>query len=176
MIPSDIKFDGNATPPQFTDNADQVIERGTHIRVKIKGIRGEVGQMYAIATIKEDFLGYVFISLLSYSRLPLTVVTAHCSRLESCCYKREALQPATKTHESTKNQSDFQRKGKRKEHPRLKFIASQKPGTEDAQKTYFAETAIAFYSWHHAAYGVGKEKNNRRSKERKHKNAFDIIL
>lgn len=57
MIPSDIKFDGNATPPQFTDNADQVIERGTHIRVKIKGIRGEVGQMYAIATIKEDFLG-----------------------------------------------------------------------------------------------------------------------
>lgn len=59
MIPSDIKFDGNATPPQFTDNADQVIERGTHIRVKIKGIRGEVGQMYAIATIKEDYLGYV---------------------------------------------------------------------------------------------------------------------
>ncbi|THW39361.1 putative DNA-directed RNA polymerase II [Aureobasidium pullulans] len=57
MIPSDIKFDGNATPPQFTDNADQVIERGTHIRVKIKGIRGEVGQMYAIATIKEDYLG-----------------------------------------------------------------------------------------------------------------------
>lgn len=53
MIPSDIKFDGNATPPQFTDNADQVIEKGTQIRVKIKGIRGEVGQMYAIATIKE---------------------------------------------------------------------------------------------------------------------------
>lgn len=53
MIPSEIKFDGNATPPQFTDNADQVIERGTHIRVKIIGIRGEVGQMYAIATIKE---------------------------------------------------------------------------------------------------------------------------
>lgn len=53
MIPSDIKFDGNATPPQFTDNGSQVIEKGTHIRVKIKGIRGEVGQMYAIATIKE---------------------------------------------------------------------------------------------------------------------------
>jgi len=53
MIPSEIKFDGNATPPQFTDNGDQVIEKGTQIRVKIKGIRGEVGQMYAIATIKE---------------------------------------------------------------------------------------------------------------------------
>lgn len=60
MIPSDIKFDGNATPPQFTDNGDQVIERGTHVRVKIKGIRGEVDQMYAIATIKEDYLGRVF--------------------------------------------------------------------------------------------------------------------
>ncbi|KAL2352344.1 putative DNA-directed RNA polymerase II, partial [Cryomyces antarcticus] len=57
MIPAEIVFDGNATPPQFTDNADQVIEKGTHIRVKIVGIRAEVGQMYAIATIKEDYLG-----------------------------------------------------------------------------------------------------------------------
>lgn len=59
MIPSSIKYDGNATPPQWTDNADQVIEKGTHIRVKIKGIRTELGNMYAIATIKEDYLGYV---------------------------------------------------------------------------------------------------------------------
>lgn len=58
MIPPEVKYDGNATPPQCTDNIDQLIERGTHIRVKIKGIRGEVGQMYAIATIKEDYLGY----------------------------------------------------------------------------------------------------------------------
>lgn len=61
MIPSDIKFDGNATPPQFTDNADQVIEKGTQIRVKIKGIRGEVGQMYAIATIKEVITFHILI-------------------------------------------------------------------------------------------------------------------
>lgn len=53
MIPSDIKYDGNATPPQFTDNADQVIEKGTHIRLKVVGIRGEVSQMFAIATIRE---------------------------------------------------------------------------------------------------------------------------
>lgn len=57
MIPSSIKYDGNATPPQWTDNADQVIEKGTHIRLKIKGIRTELGNMYAIATIKEDYLG-----------------------------------------------------------------------------------------------------------------------
>lgn len=53
MIPADIKFDGNAAPPQWTDNADQVIEKGSHVRVKIKGIRSELGNMYAIATIKE---------------------------------------------------------------------------------------------------------------------------
>ena len=52
-IPSDLKFDGNATPPQFTDNAGQIIERGTHIRVKLVGIRTEVNQMFAVATIKE---------------------------------------------------------------------------------------------------------------------------
>lgn len=74
MIPSDIKYDGNATPPQWTDNAEQVIERGTHIRVKIKGIRGEVGQMYAIATIKEDYLGYVARLGLSFGGLPSYVV------------------------------------------------------------------------------------------------------
>lgn len=82
MIPSDIKFDGNATPPQFTDNADQVIERGTHIRVKIKGIRGEVGQMYAIATIKEDYLGYVLLLIGMPAPLHNTNDTALCSRPE----------------------------------------------------------------------------------------------
>ncbi|KAG8626918.1 hypothetical protein KVT40_005863 [Elsinoe batatas] len=57
MIPPEIKYDGNATPPQFTDNEDQVIEKGTQIRVKIKGIRSEVGQMFAVGTIREDYLG-----------------------------------------------------------------------------------------------------------------------
>ncbi|CZT13181.1 probable DNA-directed RNA polymerase II chain Rpb7 [Rhynchosporium graminicola] len=57
LIPSDIKFDPNATPPQFTNNEDSVIEVGTHVRVKIIGTRAEVGEMYAIASIKEDFLG-----------------------------------------------------------------------------------------------------------------------
>ena len=51
MIPSEIRFDGNATPP--TDFQDQVIDRGAHIRIKIKGLRGEVNEMFAIATIKE---------------------------------------------------------------------------------------------------------------------------
>jgi len=56
-IPLDIKFDPNATPPQFTNNEDSVIEVGTHVRLKLMGTRAEVGAMFAIATIKEDYLG-----------------------------------------------------------------------------------------------------------------------
>jgi DNA-directed RNA polymerase II subunit RPB7 len=57
MIPSDIRFDANATPPQWTDNADQVIQTDTQIRIKIKGLRTEVDKMYAVGTMKEDYLG-----------------------------------------------------------------------------------------------------------------------
>lgn len=57
MIPSDIKFEGNAAPPQWTDGADQVIEKGTNIRIKIKGVRSEVDKMFAVGTMKEDYLG-----------------------------------------------------------------------------------------------------------------------
>ena len=101
MIPSDIKFDGNATPPQFTDNADQVIERGTHIRVKIKGIRGEVGQMYAIATIKEDYLGSVSTIQTIFQNTLLTFNAALCSRLEGTtlqqlCFTRNITKSAKK--------------------------------------------------------------------------------
>lgn len=53
MIPPEIKFDANSTPAQWTDNNEQVIEKGTQIRVKVKGVRAEVDRMYAIATIKE---------------------------------------------------------------------------------------------------------------------------
>lgn len=57
MIPPEIKYDGHATPPQWTDNADQTIEKGTQIRLKIKGMRTDMGSLYAIGTIKEDYLG-----------------------------------------------------------------------------------------------------------------------
>src|SRR4051812_39628791 len=53
MIPSDIKFDGNATPQQWTNNEDVTIEKGTHVRIKLMGIRWEINQFFAIATIKE---------------------------------------------------------------------------------------------------------------------------
>lgn len=58
MIPAQVRYDPNATPPQFTDNEDYRVEPGTHIRVKIMGTRSEVGEMWAIGTINEDYLGY----------------------------------------------------------------------------------------------------------------------
>ncbi|KAF2201762.1 DNA-directed RNA polymerase II 19 kDa polypeptide [Delitschia confertaspora ATCC 74209] len=58
-IPADMKYDANATPPQWTDNADQVIEKGTQVRFKIIGVRTEVAEMFAVGSIKEDYLGAI---------------------------------------------------------------------------------------------------------------------
>ena len=59
-IPSDIKWEPNTVPPQYTDHADQVIEKGTTLRLKILGVKPDVAAINAIGTIKEDYLGWVF--------------------------------------------------------------------------------------------------------------------
>jgi DNA-directed RNA polymerase II subunit RPB7 len=56
-MPDEISYDANATPPQFTNHADMVIEPGTHVRIKIIGLRAEVNNMWAIGSINGDFLG-----------------------------------------------------------------------------------------------------------------------
>ena len=58
MVPGDVKWDPNATPPQYTNNTDTVIEKGSQLRLKIMGTRSDVGSMFAIGSIKEDYLGY----------------------------------------------------------------------------------------------------------------------
>ena len=58
LIPPEIKWDPDATPPQYTDNGDQVIEKGTNLRIKLIGLRNDVRNMFAIGSIKEDYLGY----------------------------------------------------------------------------------------------------------------------
>ena len=59
MIPAQLKYTVEGSTPSFTDNVDQTIERGTQVRLRIKGMRSEMGQMYAIGSIKEDYLGCV---------------------------------------------------------------------------------------------------------------------
>lgn len=58
LMPKTCKYDANATPPQFTDHEGLTIESGSHVRVKIAGIRNEVGEIRAIGSINEDYLGY----------------------------------------------------------------------------------------------------------------------
>lgn len=56
-MPPAMKYDGNAAPPAFVeyqqDAGPITIAEGTGIRVRIRGIRAEKGQMYAIATIND---------------------------------------------------------------------------------------------------------------------------
>ncbi|KAL8669907.1 MAG: hypothetical protein Q9168_005526 [Polycauliona sp. 1 TL-2023] len=65
LIPNEIKWDPNATPPQYTDNGEQTIEKGTHLRIKLIGTRSDVGSMFAIGSVKEDFLGSVAFDCMS---------------------------------------------------------------------------------------------------------------
>lgn len=68
-IPSEIPFDETANPPQYSDGGEQVINKGAHVRMKLVGIRSDVGKMYATASIKEDYLGWVFAFLSAFDRL-----------------------------------------------------------------------------------------------------------
>lgn len=57
MIPNSLKYSVEGSTPSYTDNEEQTIERGTQVRLRIKGIRGEMGNMFAIGSIREDYLG-----------------------------------------------------------------------------------------------------------------------
>ncbi|KAK3110681.1 DNA-directed RNA polymerase II subunit [Teratosphaeriaceae sp. CCFEE 6253] len=57
MIPVQMKYSLEGSTPAFTDNIDQTVEQGSQVRLRIKGIRAEMGQMFAIGSIREDFLG-----------------------------------------------------------------------------------------------------------------------
>ncbi|KAF2769504.1 hypothetical protein EJ03DRAFT_351242 [Teratosphaeria nubilosa] len=57
MIPPQLKYTVEGSTPSFTDNSEQTVERGSQVRLRIKGIRGEMGQMFAIGSIREDYLG-----------------------------------------------------------------------------------------------------------------------
>lgn len=56
LIPSNMKYDPMLNPPAFLSD-DQVIEKGAKIRLKILGTRTDVNEIYAIGSIKEDYLG-----------------------------------------------------------------------------------------------------------------------
>lgn len=57
MIPPQLTYNVEGSTPAFTDNSEQLIEKGAQVRLRIKGIRGEIGAMFAIGSIREDYLG-----------------------------------------------------------------------------------------------------------------------
>ncbi|KAJ2787892.1 DNA-directed RNA polymerase II subunit [Coemansia interrupta] len=58
LIPADMEFDPNVNPPSY-HNEEVKIENGTLVRVKIAGTRIDATKIYAIGTIKEDYLGVI---------------------------------------------------------------------------------------------------------------------
>lgn len=58
MIPPSMKYNAEGSTPNFSEADGMIVERGSQVRLRIKGIRGELGQMFAIGSIREDYLGY----------------------------------------------------------------------------------------------------------------------
>jgi DNA-directed RNA polymerase II subunit RPB7 len=54
---ADMKYNGAATPVNYTNNAGDTIEKGSAIRVQISGLRSDVGSMYAIGKMKDNWFG-----------------------------------------------------------------------------------------------------------------------
>jgi DNA-directed RNA polymerase II subunit RPB7 len=53
-----MKFEPTASPPCFR-SGDEVIQKGTKVRMEIVGTRVESNDIFAIGTIKKDYLGEI---------------------------------------------------------------------------------------------------------------------
>jgi len=59
-IPPDMKFDPNSNPQCFTNTEEQIsIERNARVRLKILGTRIDATEIFAIGTIRQDYLGLI---------------------------------------------------------------------------------------------------------------------
>ncbi|EIW68572.1 hypothetical protein TREMEDRAFT_71846 [Tremella mesenterica DSM 1558] len=58
LVHADMKFDPNASPPCYR-SADEVIQKDSKVRMQIVGCRIEANDIFAIGTIKKDFLGQI---------------------------------------------------------------------------------------------------------------------
>ncbi|KAL4400653.1 DNA-directed RNA polymerase II subunit [Malassezia pachydermatis] len=56
LLPIDYKFQPDANPPEFTSPTDNLV-KGRRVRVRIVGTRVDANEIFAIGTMKEDYLG-----------------------------------------------------------------------------------------------------------------------
>ena len=58
-----MKFDPNANPPAYAgeseDTQDSKVEKGECVRLRIIGTRIDATEIFAIGSIKEDYLGCI---------------------------------------------------------------------------------------------------------------------
>ncbi|KAL7751890.1 DNA-directed RNA polymerase II subunit [Sorochytrium milnesiophthora] len=60
LMPDHYTFEPNGNPPCYMDTQyEQKIEKGSRVRLKIVGTRIDATQIYAIGSIKEDYLGVI---------------------------------------------------------------------------------------------------------------------
>jgi DNA-directed RNA polymerase subunit E'/Rpb7 len=58
LVHADMKFDPNASPQCYRSN-DEIIQKDTKVRIQLVGCRMEQNEIFAIGTIKKDFLGQI---------------------------------------------------------------------------------------------------------------------
>jgi len=58
LIPDNLVYNPSNSPPAYMSN-DELITKGSKVRLKVVGTRTDVNEIYAIGSIKEDFLGAI---------------------------------------------------------------------------------------------------------------------
>ncbi|GFZ48992.1 RNA polymerase II subunit B7 [Saitozyma sp. JCM 24511] len=58
LVHADMRFDPNASPACYRSK-DEIIQKDTKVRMQLVGCRVEANDMFAIGTIKKDFLGQI---------------------------------------------------------------------------------------------------------------------
>ena len=56
-LPVGMKYQPDATPPQFADARNDSIQKGSAVRVQIIGLRSDVGAMHAIGKMSAEWFG-----------------------------------------------------------------------------------------------------------------------
>ena len=58
-LPDGMKYQPDATPPQFADARNDSIQKGSAVRIQVIGLRSDVGAMHAIGKMSAEWFGYV---------------------------------------------------------------------------------------------------------------------
>jgi len=52
-----MRYNPDATPPQYSNDRGDIIEKGSAVRVQLIGLRSDVGNMYAVGKMGGQWFG-----------------------------------------------------------------------------------------------------------------------